>query len=164
MIKKLFFSIIVLTVIQIQGQSISKQVVSSSGAELNNGTYTINFTVGETLVGLIENGEVIHQGFWAGISEDNTLTVETLVDAEEELSIYPNPVVNVLQIKFKLQEAQNYTTQLYDLNGKQIFNLKPIVQGQIVQMDISHLSGGMYLLMVTDKTSNYNKSFKILKK
>jgi len=146
------------------GQSISKQVIGSSGEELSNDTYKVNFTVGETIVGMIENGEVIHQGFWAGISEDNTLTVETLVDAEEELSIYPNPVINVLQIKFKLQEVQNYTTQLYDLNGKQIFNLKPIVQGQIVQMDISHLSGGMYLLMVTDKTSNYNKSFKILKK
>lgn len=163
MIKKLSFCIIVLIVAQIHGQSISKQVIGSSGTQLTNGNYTINFTVGEAIVGNIENGEAIHQGFWAALNEDNTLTVETLVGSEEELSVFPNPVVNVLQVKFKLQDAQNYSTQLYDLNGKQIFNLKPIVQGQIVQMNISHLSQGMYLLVVSDKTSNYNKSFKIIK-
>ncbi|WP_353779462.1 T9SS type A sorting domain-containing protein [Winogradskyella sp. 3972H.M.0a.05] len=150
--------------LQLNGQSISKQVIGSSGKAITNGTYTINYTVGETIVGKIENGQTIYQGFWAELNSDETLSVQTLVEQTESISVFPNPTVNLLQVKFKLQEASNYQVQLYDVNGKQIFNLKPVSQGDITRMNISHLSSGMYVLVIADKTSNYNKSFKIIKR
>lgn len=146
-----------------KAQTISKEVVGSSGKSITNGTYTLNFTVGEVIVGKIESGSTIYQGFWADLNSDETLSVQTLVEPAESISIFPNPVVNVLQVKFKNQSAEDYLVHLYDVNGKQIFNLRPVIQGQITQVNISHLSHGMYMLVVKGKTSNYNKSFKILK-
>lgn len=160
----ILFLFLFIATIQLQAQSISKQVIGNSGQALSNNINTINFTIGEVIVGTIENESAIHQGFWAELNNDGTLSVETLTEYKEQISIFPNPVVNLLQIKYKHQNADNYALQLYAVNGKQILNVNAFHKGQITQTDISHLSQGMYLLRITDKNSNYNKSFKILKK
>lgn len=161
--KKVILLLIVLISYHIAGQSISKQVIGSSGQPISNGSYTINFTVGEAIVGEVINGVNIHQGFWAELSNDETLTLETLINPLEDIQVFPNPVVNLVQIRFKLNETENYKIQLFDINGKEIHNLKQTVQEQTKQLNISHLSSGMYLLTVRNPQSNYIKTFKILK-
>lgn len=161
---KLFLYIIVLVSLQVQAQSISRQVIGSSGKSISNNDYTLNFTVGESIVGKIQNGEVIHQGFWGAIFEDSTLSIETpLVDASQ-INVFPNPVIDIIQINYKQQDANNYAAQLFDINGKQVFNLNKNTQNQTTTINIQNLSKGMYLLRVTDKSSNYIKTFKIIKK
>lgn len=158
----IFFAMILS--LQSQGQSISKVVIGSSGQSISNGVNTINFTVGESIVGLIENGESISQGFWAAVASDATLSVETLVsNTIEGVRVFPNPAVDVIQVKFKLKNAEDYNARLFDISGKEIYNLNKITEGKIKRMRISHLSSGMYILYVIDSKSDYNKSFKILK-
>lgn len=162
--RKLFLYLIVLVSMQMQGQSISKQVIGSSGESITNGTHTLNFTVGEPIVGLIQNGEAIHQGFWGALFEDGTLSVTTPIEDVNQISVFPNPVVDYIQINYKQEEASKYTTRLFDINGRQVFNLNKNTQNQTTQIDMKNLANGMYLLTISDKSSNYNKSFKIIKK
>lgn len=159
----LFLAMFLVT--QLEAQSISKQVIGSSGQSITSGTHTINFTVGESIVGVLENGESIGQGFWAAVASDATLSVETFVNnnTEESINIYPNPASDVIQIKFKLKSATDYQARLFDVSGKEIYNLNKITEAQIKHIRISHLSSGMYILNVKDNKSDYNKSFKILK-
>lgn len=147
----------------LQAQSISKQVIGSSGEPISNGTYTLNFTIGEPIVGIIQNGVTIHQGFWAELFSDETLSITTLTD-ENTISVFPNPVVNYLNFHFKQNEAVNYMVKLFDMSGKQVMNANLKSQNQNSQLDISQLSNGVYVLTLESKETNYNTSFKIIKK
>ncbi len=73
-------------------------------------------------------------------------------------NIYPNPVYdNKLFIDFETVEKKSFPINLYSITGKQIFSgIYPLKNGRI-EMDISGIPGGIYLLEVfTDnKTFNY---------
>lgn len=150
-------------IFQIHAQSISKQVVGSSGESLSNGNYTINFTVGEPIVGMVENGESIQQGFWAELFSDGTLSVSKVTN-ENSISVFPNPVVNYLNFHFKQSEAVNYVVNLYDINGKEVLKANLQSQNQNSQLNISQLADGMYVLTIDSKETNYSQSIKIIKK
>lgn len=54
-------------VLSVDAQSLGRQVVGSTGTTLTNGAVTVNFTVGETIVGSISDGTtVLSQGFHQG--------------------------------------------------------------------------------------------------
>ena len=150
-------------IFQIHAQTISKQVLGSSGQSLSNGTYTLNFTVGEPIVGMIQNGETIHQGFWAELFSDGTLSVSKVTN-ENSISVFPNPVINYLNFHFKQNEAVNYVVNLYDINGKEVLKANLQSQNQNSQLNISQLADGMYVLTIDSKETNYNQSIKIIKK
>lgn len=148
----------------IQAQTISKQVLGSSGASLSNGSHTLNFTAGEPIVGMIQNGVTIHQGFWAELFSDGTLSVTNVATTEASISVFPNPVVNYLNFNFKQMGAENYKVTLFDINGKKVLQSNLQSQHQNSQLDISQLSNGMYVLTLESNETNYQKSFKIIKK
>ncbi|RKE92281.1 T9SS type A sorting domain-containing protein [Ichthyenterobacterium magnum] len=163
--KKLLLSLLLLFIATYitNAQSISKQVIGSSGLVISNGTHTINFTVGETIVGLIQSDEAIHQGFWANMSEETTLGIETPLSNTNQISVFPNPATSFIKVSYN-ENANNFQTTLYDITGKQLYHIKEHAIGNETKMDISHLPGGMYLLVLKEKSSNYKQSFKIIKK
>ena len=134
---------------KIEAQSISKQVIGSSGMALTNNTTSINFTVGEVIIGEVENEITLHQGFWAKLVVNETLGNQILKNSTENVAIFPNPVINQLQVKYNIQNAENYNLTLYDVNGKQIFNIKPINHGKKALINVRHLSQGIYCLLYT---------------
>jgi hypothetical protein len=148
---------------QLQSQTISKQVLGTSGESLSNETHILNFTVGEPIVGMVQNGVAVHQGFWSELFSDGTLSVSTLTN-EDAISIFPNPVVNYINFYFKQTVSTNYNVKLFDINGKQVLDATLQSQSQNVPLDISQLSDGMYVLTIESKETNYLKSFKIIKK
>ena len=152
------------TFLHTQGQSISKEVIGSAGHAMNNGSYNLNFTVGEPVVGMIQNGMTIHQGFWAELVSDETLSVTTLLEEEASINIFPNPVISVLHITFKQHNAAQYNIQLYDSAGRQVYGLQPQSETNSTTINLSMLSDGIYLIHVSDTKSNYSKTFKIIKK
>lgn len=158
----LFFSFFLF---QLQGQSIGKQVIGASGKSMLNGNHIINFTVGESIVGKIDNASSLNQGFWVEINNDSTLAADSLITETEinGISVFPNPAISYVEINFKLKEASNYQTKLFGITGKEVFNSPLNSQGFIKSITISHLPAGMYVLLVKDKQSNFISSFKILK-
>ncbi len=162
--KILLLFTIVFVSLEMQGQSISKQVLAGLGKSITNGVYTLNFTVGEPIIGMVQNGEVIQQGFWGSIFNDDTLNVTTLIDDPNEISVFPNPVIDYIQIKYKLQDPKNYTVCLFDIGGKEVLNIQKNILNKHIQINMRNLVDGTYLLVIAGKSSNYNKSFKIIKK
>jgi len=164
--KKLLLSVmlLIITTYITNAQSISKQVIGSGGVAISNGTHALNFTIGESIVGLIESDVAIHQGFWAAISEEITLSIENPSVFTEQVSVFPNPASNFIKISYKDKNASDFNTSLYDITGKQIHNIQKNTFNTEANIDISQLSDGMYLLMLTEKESNAKKTFKIIKK
>lgn len=86
------------------------------------------------------------------IEGDYSLSVQDNFTAD--LTIYPNPVTNTLNIK-STEDLSDRTATIFDFNGKHIFN-KTISNGTI---DVSTLQGGLYFLRIESDGKIINRKF-----
>lgn len=142
-----------------QAQEISKFVTSIGGETIANASNSINFTIGEPLIGLVANNESVDQGFWAGSLQVEPITVEEDLNG---ILIYPNPVEEELNIYAGTNKIYGIT--LFAVNGKRA--LKKKVDSFLIEHKIntSHLAKGMYVLRLFIQDSNQEKLFKVIKK
>ena len=68
-----------------------------------------------------------------------------------QIKLYPNPTADVLHIENNFKTGFNIA--VYDLTGKRIQN-KPQQSGTTVQLEVSHLKSGMYILRMEDREGN----------
>ena len=88
--------------------------------------------------------------------------IEDLKFAENEISVYPNPVQNQLIIKLVNTNFRNINVNLFDLSGKNLIH-KTATTGveSDYQMDVSHLKEGMYLLKITSEKHTLTRKINI---
>lgn len=72
----------------------------------------------------------------------------------ETFLVSPNPAKNVIQINATGIQKESYTGELWQLNGKQMFNFEipPFTKSTI--QDISFLNPGMYILAIRSEKHN----------
>lgn len=119
-----------------------------------SGTYTVTISHKGTLVNLEQNYSLILTG--------GTL-LGTASFSKENLSVWPNPVNNTLNIALKNTSGPSaYTMELYDLQGRSVMTKKfDAVGQQNQQIDTSNLQPGMYILKLTNGATSISK--KIIK-
>lgn len=77
------------------------------------------------------------------------------------ISTYPNPTTDVINVNFKVPTSNISEAQLYNVQGKLIYSLK-IQQGiNLVQIPIKYQQNGIYLLKI--KTKESVQTYKIVK-
>jgi hypothetical protein len=139
-------------------QSISKQVIGTSGKTLTNSNLKVSYTVGEPVVGLMTaGGNQLGNGYYPAMDlqalsvEDNVLDVQ--------IKLYPNPTSQSLYVSHT--ELTSFGIQIVDLNGKQLYS------GTINKeepLDVSNYTQGMYLVTIENKEANKKNTYKIIKK
>jgi hypothetical protein len=75
--------------------------------------------------------------FGAGLGVDE-------LNAFHSVKLYPNPVLNVLNIEVETSDA--YALEIYDLSGHKVLQKKG--SSKSIQIDISQLQAGMYMLRI----------------
>ncbi|APZ46036.1 hypothetical protein BW723_06885 [Polaribacter reichenbachii] len=79
-------------------------------------------------------------------------------NAKEEISLYPNPAANFLNLKVDNQQIKE--VKIYNLLGKEV--LKTLLKGdEKKQINISNLSKGMYVIQIKTDVNTFAK--KIIK-
>lgn len=144
-------SIYVLFLISISGYSqisLEPSIVASGGGYSESETMNISFTIGElatpTLTG---EGMILTQGFQQPLGI-GTGIIEKEIDWE--ISAYPNPVNNLLYVKFNIDRTRNFWIELQDVTGR-VISLeahKEIIPGDIVEFNTSNFTTGIYLIKV----------------
>jgi hypothetical protein len=139
-------------------QSISKQVIGTSGKTLTNSNLKLSYTVGEPVIGLMTaGGNQLGNGYYPAMDlqalsvEDNVLDVQ--------LKVYPNPTLQSLYVSHP--EMSSFGITIVDLNGKQLYS------GTINKeepLDVSSYTQGMYLVTIENTTTNKKNTYKIIKK
>jgi len=71
---------------------------------------------------------------------------------ENQLSVYPNPTSYTVTIEL-VNNHSNVTIKLYTIVGELIYTKS--INNQLLKIDMSDLSRGMYLLEITDSQSNH---------
>ncbi|WGK64031.1 T9SS type A sorting domain-containing protein [Croceiramulus getboli] len=90
--------------------------------------------------------------------EASTLAIED-VEQENQLYVYPNPVVDQIKI-FTTTEIETF--EIYDLTGRVILQGGKTAESSVNVIDASSLNSGIYLL--TMKTASFTKTIRILKR
>ncbi len=134
----------------------AQEVVSTQGDVYSNESGSIDFTIGETVIGTgtDETHEItqgFHQTHWNFVGlKDHAPNYEAL--------IFPNPTEDVLNIKTSTFEQVTYT--LYDAQGKLVLQDK--LSAEQTPIQVHHLTPGSYLLTLHNETQRL-KTFKLVK-
>jgi hypothetical protein len=138
-------------------QSLAPQVISTSGTSFNDGVSQLDWTLGEPAAQTFDNGSnLLTQGFE---QPQLTVTAVNAPAADFELSIFPNPAVDYLQLHFgQLKDA--VTVELYTTDGKLLFSRQYSESDMKIAMN--EYAAGTYLLAVKNKRS-VTKSYRIIK-
>jgi hypothetical protein len=98
--------------------------------------------------------------FIANFNTPATRLAET--DANEALSVYPNPNKGQFTINMRVGETQKALIELMDVNGKSVWNMTVSLQGGTNEIPLTdhHIASGIYLLRV--RTDDTLKTLKLM--
>ena len=107
-----------------------------------------------------ENGSVdfVHNTDFTDIFEETT---SGRANQLTEISIYPNPATDILEITSGNENAGIQELSIYAVTGKKIETVKA-QNSRKVQVDISYLQTGIYILLL--KTENATETLRFIKK
>jgi hypothetical protein len=134
----------------------AQDVVSTQGDSYSNASANIDFTIGEVVINTGTDGtndltQGFHQTNW------NFLGVENHAPNYEAI-IFPNPTLDVLNIR--TSKFENVTYTLYDAQGKLVMH--DILSAEQTPIQVSQLAPGSYSLTLNNETQNL-KTFKLVK-
>lgn len=138
-------------------QSTEQQIISSSGNHYENGNAQLSFTIGELIITTESNAtHSLTQGFqqtnWNFVGlEDHAPTII--------INVFPNPLTD--QINIKTDDFEGMSYNLYDTNGKLIFEGK--LEKSVTQVDTQNINPASYSLVIKGKEQENLKTFKLIK-
>ncbi len=142
------FAIMLFVSSVVAAQTLDRSVVATAGNIVTNSTLSLEFTIGETAVGSFTNSSAqLNTGFNQGYKEDISSVDVVLQDAK--MLVYPNPAESVLHIASDMQGQ----VRILSLLGQSVVENKTIESNTTLQMDIAHLSPGIYVVEVSNGTS-----------
>jgi len=74
----------------------------------------------------------------------------TSADIKSKLRLYPNPVVDVLNIQLSISGNQPTTVELLSIEGKLLYKVELTDTTDLLNVNISHLQQGIYLCRVNN--------------
>tara|TARA_B110000908_G_scaffold56189_1_gene68416 strand:+ start:319 stop:795 length:477 start_codon:yes stop_codon:yes gene_type:complete len=150
------FSLIVLN---LSGQNIHHQMISSQGSSsLTSSGLIVNQTIGQqSITGSFTGSFSVQQGFqqsyWYNyLSNSNPILV----------SVSPNPFQELIQFSISNLRNEKIAIQVFDINGKVLYVKEHFVENKLITINLSNLSAGMYLVKLNSK--DFNHFSKIIKK
>lgn len=138
----------------------SQKVNASSGGHFQNQSFSVAFTLGETMIQTLENSDKkVTQGFQQ--SDLIVTAIEEVKGFTFHINAYPNPVTNVINLLIdnELPEAASYS--LFDMNGRLV--ARENMESLITKIPVQHLVSSTYFLKVMQGSTSV-KTFKIIKK
>lgn len=136
----------------------AQETIPATGGDATGAGGSLSYTVGQVVYTTATgtNGSVAQ-----GVQQPYEISVTTVVNEMAinlEMSIYPNPTTNYLTLK--VEETDNLTYQLYDLQGK-------VIESKALNSTYTNISlevqpSATYFLKVT-KNNQIVKTFKIIK-
>jgi len=127
-----------------------KDIIKST-ARQDNKTGAITFP------GSVEWGMGKVNAYGAVFLALNTVSVSSN-NIEETITLYPNPVKNLLNIEVSNSNLQNISYQIIDVSGK-VLTTSQLFNSQ--QIDVSNWSKGVYFVRIS--SANENKTLKFIK-
>ena len=82
------------------------------------------------------------------------------------LILYPNPTTGVLNVTMKDLQANIHSLEIFDLQGRKVVQTatpEGIIPGNSIQIDVSSLTSGLYLLIAKNENGKHIDDLKFMK-
>ncbi|WP_298238221.1 T9SS type A sorting domain-containing protein [uncultured Algibacter sp.] len=108
-------------------------------------------------------GETIYVRVWSNVNEEkgtfNICATElpslSIKDSSiNSFAIFPNPASNIVNFKFDNNYSGNISLKIYDLAGKLVLSSKKEIHNRRIQVNISNLLSGLYIVKVVNDNEN----------
>ena len=143
-------------------QSISPDVVASAGDYFTNGTISVSWTLGEVATETIGNGTyTLTQGF----QQPNYLVdaVPKYLNPKFEVTLFPNPVMDMAKLTIKGNENFDLQVNLYDAIGRELFTSKVTAGVSEKDIDMSSYRAGIYFVKISQTNGEGLKTIQVAK-
>lgn len=91
------------------------------------------------------------RGFYTTTYDYNpSVGFSDIAQSNDGMSVYPNPVSDILQVKLLNTEARNVTIEILDISGKRIKQEQAAIINGESTVDLSNLTKGTYFMKVKD--------------
>ena len=144
-------------------QSVAPEVYATSGGHYTGTNAQLSWTIGEPVIETVSNtNNIITQGFHQ--TNYDITSIKENPDLGYDISIFPNPVSNTLQISISGNvNNSNLKIELMDVTGKILINEK--IAGTIIthQLNMREYAPGSYFLRITNEKEQLINSYKIQK-
>lgn len=167
--KKITLSILLLAGISsAQAQvSLVTQAVSSAGAYYTGSTGSVQVNIGgEPVIATLSGSNIfITQGFEQPFVKG--VGIINLPANAPEISLYPNPGSDVVNVGLTLPQAGKLSFRMFDMAGRELNAgaAKTTQSGQQTEViNLSGLSQGLYMLNIVFEANDKTKSFSVVKR
>ena len=92
--------------------------------------------------------------------KNSATNTEDILLSNTQLSVYPNPATNLLNVNISNANFKNSSITIYNISGQQLMNSNMI--GANVELNIGNLSNGVYFINVSNE-NGFNKTVKFVK-
>ena len=141
--------------------AIAQEVIGTAGNSKTIGTTNVNFTIGEPIISTGSVGAFnVTQGFQQAYVLVNSVE-EKKMNPNLSISIYPNPTSDIVHILPQNFKEGVFSAQLFSMDGKVLRNESFEKEG--LEMSVSNLQSGNYILIITNPEENYYHNFKLVK-
>jgi hypothetical protein len=138
---------------------LAQQSTNTSGSEASGSGGTASFTVGQIdYITAIGSGGTITQG----IQQPYEIFVVTGIEVTDInlTSVYPNPASDFIVLKVENAISENFTFQLYTIQGKILLSKK--IENSQTSISMAALANAIYFIKVLNNNKEV-KTFKIIK-
>jgi hypothetical protein len=92
--------------------------------------------------------------------KNSNTNIEQVLVSDAQLSVYPNPAVDVLNINISNASFKNSNVTITNISGQELINTN--MSGTNTQINIEGLSNGIYFVNITNE-NGFNKTVKFVK-
>jgi hypothetical protein len=142
--------------ISMKAQTLSPQVISSSGGFYSAGSATLSVTVAEmTMVqSFIQPASMLTQGFQQ--PEQLTTGINEAEALQGEVVVYPNPSSGLFNISYNALTEGNYQVKIYNMAGQVVFDQSygAIFGPNTIKIDAGGFGQGIYMLQLRSTDQN----------
>lgn len=100
----------------------------------------------------------------SSLNEENTTFLNTMLEAENQVEIYPNPATTNLFIEIKNSTLEQVEFEMHSIIGNKVEVDPEEVSDSKYRIPINELSTGYYFVVIKDSPTRFNKAFKFLKR
>lgn len=146
-------------------QIIVPQSVNSSGGSLIQSNGSLSFTIGELAVVNLKDsqGNILGEGFMSGATI-STLINRVIDHSVLDLEVFPNPTIDLVNIRINNSSLDQFILSIIDLQGREIYNVEYAATRNIINIDVSDLVAGTYLLYFKTGKNEFLGSYWIFKR
>lgn len=145
------------------GQEVERSVMASAGKQDIATRMTLDWTLGESFIeSNVSNSFLYTEGFHQPQLLEG-IVKEDILAQDLRLEIYPNPVDDLLSISSSSIKDFKLLITIHDMSGKNLMEAHTIKSTGKVELDMSSLVSGMYIVSIRNEEGSFIKSYKITK-